>query len=222
MHISNSSSRKAAVIVAHPDDETLWAGGKILQHPRWEWTVVALCRGSDPDRAPRFSRAMQYLNCSGKIGDLDDSPEQLPLDDEVIQKAVLSLLPRTSFDFLLTHSPHGEYTRHRRHEETGRAVAALWEKGLISTSQLWMFAYDDDNKKHLPEPIKKAHRIDRLPVSLWLKKYHIITDIYGFTPESFEARTTPENEAFWCFRSPREFREWFQRKGERHESTCAL
>ena len=25
------------MIVAHPDDETLWAGGTILKHPEWHW-----------------------------------------------------------------------------------------------------------------------------------------------------------------------------------------
>ena len=29
------------------------------------------------------------------------------------------------------------------------------------------------------------------------KKYRIITELYGFTKDSFEARTSPEAEAFW-------------------------
>ena len=40
----------AVVIVAHPDDETLWAGGTILMHPETHWTILTLCRTSDPDR----------------------------------------------------------------------------------------------------------------------------------------------------------------------------
>ena len=46
------SSKKVALIVAHPDDETLWAGGTILSHPAWDCFIVCLCRGSDPERAP--------------------------------------------------------------------------------------------------------------------------------------------------------------------------
>ncbi len=48
------NSKKVAIIVAHPDDETLWAGGTILSHPAWECFIICLCRGSDADRAPRF------------------------------------------------------------------------------------------------------------------------------------------------------------------------
>ena len=33
------------------------------------------------------------------------------------------------------------------------------------------------------------------------KKYDIITKIYGFAPNSFEAKTAPQKEAFRCFKS---------------------
>ena len=56
---------RAAVIVAHPDDETLWCGGTILLHPDWAWEVVSLCRASDPDRAPKFGRALDALGACG-------------------------------------------------------------------------------------------------------------------------------------------------------------
>ncbi|MBT9162071.1 MAG: PIG-L deacetylase family protein [Dehalococcoidia bacterium] len=201
----------AAVIVAHPDDEALWAGGTILSYPNWHWTVIALCRGSDPDRAPKFQRVLQKLGARGNIDDLDDGPEQLPLAELDVQQAILSLLPKTSFDLILTHSPYGEYTRHLRHEETSRAVAALWSKESISTTDLWMFAYEDGEKRYLPRPIKTAHRLNKIPEIIWQQKYRIITELYGFAAESFEARTTPREEAFWCFRSADEFQKWKER-----------
>ena len=58
-------NNECAVIVAHPDDETLWAGGLMLMHPEVKWTVVTLCRKSDLDRAPKFFKALERLNAVG-------------------------------------------------------------------------------------------------------------------------------------------------------------
>ncbi|MBN1578202.1 MAG: PIG-L family deacetylase [Chitinispirillaceae bacterium] len=193
----------AAVIVAHPDDETLWAGGTILKHRDWKWYVVSLCRAGDADRSPKFQKALAALGAVGTIGDLDDGPEQTPLSPVLVRNAVLSLLPvNRPIDLMLTHGPQGEYTRHRRHEETCRAVISLWAAGMIFPRRLWTFAYNDDGKRHLPEAAPDADLTSRLPADIRRRKYAIITGIYGFTESSFEARTTPGTEAFRSFTLP--------------------
>lgn len=190
---------RCAVIVAHPDDETLWAGGVILLHRECNWTVVALCRKSDPDRAPKFAAAMQALNASGAMADLDDGPQQSPLDAHCVQQAVLDTLPSGRYDLIVTHSPWGEYTRHLRHEEVGKAVLALREAGRLSAGEVRLFAYEDGGGEHLPRPVRDADVHVRLPNEVWQEKYRIINEIYGFAAESFEAGTTPREEAFWVF-----------------------
>ena len=70
---------RAAVVVAHPDDETLWCGGYILTHPEFLWRILTLCRAVDPDRAPKFRRVLQRLGAEGDMADLDDGPDQAPL-----------------------------------------------------------------------------------------------------------------------------------------------
>lgn len=192
--------KRCLVIVAHPDDETLWAGGTILMHPESEWTVISLCRKSDPDRAPRFYRVMERLHASGVMGDLDDGPEQTPLETRTVKSAILDLLPSDSFDVVFTHGLHGEYTRHRRHEETAKAVKALWKGKELYAKEMWMFAYEDGNGQYPPRAIEDADIKINLPDEIWHKKYNIITDVYGFNPNSFEAKTTPKEEAFWCLR----------------------
>ena len=191
-----------AVIVAHPDDETLWAGGTILSHADWNCVVLAMCRARDPDRSVRFLRAMDEFGAQGRMADLDDGPEQSPLPDNDVRDALLSLLPYARFDLVLTHGPRGEYTRHLRHEETSRAVLALWRCGRLSTDALWLFAYEDGRRAHLPRAVTTAHQQFKLDDEIWSRKYRIITDVYGFDADSFEARTTPRVEAFWCFTSP--------------------
>jgi LmbE family N-acetylglucosaminyl deacetylase len=197
--MESPNSKKVALIVAHPDDETLWAGGTVLNHPSWQCFIVCLCRGSDADRAPKFREALKELRSEGIIGDLDDGPDQKPLDEKEIQQAILELLPASYFDLVISHHPEGEYTRHIRHEETGKAVINLWHSGKISAGEFWAFAYEDGNKNYLPRPIETAGIYNVLSKRIWRRKYSIINETYGFKPGSFEATTTPRAESFFPF-----------------------
>ena len=192
--------KDAAVIVAHPDDETLWAGGIILMHPETNWTILTLCRLSDPDRSPKFNKAMKALEAEGIMGDMDDGPEQIPLDCNEVQCAIAELLASNNFDLIVTHGPGGEYTRHRRHEEVGEAVVALLEDEKLFAKEIWRFAYEDGDGKYIPKASQDADLKIKLSSEIWQKKYDIITKVYGFAPESFEAKTAPRTEAFRCFR----------------------
>ncbi len=201
-------TKNVAVIVAHPDDETLWAGGTILSHPSWNCFIICLCRGSDKERAPKFYKALISFKSEGIMGDLDDGPDQKPLNKTEVEHAILELLPAKHFDLIISHSPTGEYTRHIRHEETGKAVIKLWNSRKISTNELWLFAYEDGNKKYFPRPIETASICRILTKRIWLRKYNIITETYGFEKNSFEAETTPRSESFWQFTYPYDAKKW--------------
>jgi len=202
------SQKTVALIVAHPDDETLWAGGTILCHPSWQWFIVCLCRGSDKERAPRFYKALKVLKSEGIMGDLDDGPDQKPLDEKEVEHAILDLLPPRHFDLIISHNPTGEYTKHLRHEEISRAVITLWQTRKISTYELWTFAYEDGNKEYYPRPVENATICRILTKRIWLRKYSIITETYGFEKNSWEEETTPQAEAFWQFTSPFDAKKW--------------
>jgi hypothetical protein len=201
------------VIVAHPDDETLWAGGTILSQPSWNWFIITLCRASDRDRAPKFFQTLKVFGAEGKIGDLDDGPEQKPLAANEVEGTILGLLPRQHFDLIISHNPAGEYTRHLRHEEIGRAVIMLWRAGKISADELWTFAYEDGGRQYLPKPIETADIYHILPKRIWQRKYRIITETYGFEENGFEAKTTPRAEAFWQFTNSTAARQWLDKDG---------
>ncbi len=200
-----------AVVVAHPDDETLWAGGSILRGDFRSCTVLSLCRGSDPDRAPRFFHALKELGATGQMADLDDGPDQFPLDECLIIEAIKENLPPCHYDRIYTHSPQGEYSRHLRHEETGRAVLKMWLSGEIRAKQIFLFAYEDGGRSYLPRAIDCASVRVKLPEPVWWKKYRIVTEIYNFSTDSFEARTTPETEAFWSIETRKEAGKWLNK-----------
>ena len=195
------SRQRAAVVVAHPDDEILWCGGYILSHPEFDWRIVTLCRASDPDRAPKFRRVLEQLGAVGEMADLDDEPGQVPLPIEQIQETIARLLAGNSYSLVLTHGPKGEYTRHRRHEECCRSVVALWRSGSIATNRLWLFAYEDGGHAYLPRVRDDADRRNVLAESVWLEKRRLITDVYGYGADTWEAQATPREEGFWCFDS---------------------
>ena len=190
------SIQSVAVIVAHPDDETLWTGGLILNNPSAQWFIVCLSRKSDTERAKKFDQALKDLGAEGVMGDLDDGPTQNPVANKVVEDLIMDLLPHRHYDLIITHNPSGEYTRHLRHEETSNAVMRLWNSGKIDAGELWAFAYEDGNKAYYPRPIQTAFICQKLWGDVWFKKYRIITETYGFATNSWEALTTPQSEAF--------------------------
>ena len=202
-----------AIIVAHPDDETLWAGGIMLQHPTWHWYVICLCRKSDQERANRFYRVLKTLNAKGVMGDLDDGPTQTPLNPKLVEQTILRLLPPLHFNLVITHNPTGEYTKHIRHEETSKAVINLWQEQKIHTKELWTFAYEDGHKTYLPKAMETATSYRQLTYLIWQQKYALITKIYGLEKTSWEAQTTPRAEAFWAFHDARDAYKWLENKG---------
>ena len=198
----HSSRLRAAVVVAHPDDEVLWCGGYILAHPEFHWRIVTLSRAQDTDRAPKFRRMLVQLGAEGEMGNLDDGPEQVPLPLNQVKAAISHLLGRHNYDLLLTHGPKGEYTSHRRHEECCQSVVELWHAGSINTKRLWLFAYEDGGRAYLPRVRVDADLREMLTESIWLLKRRLIMDVYGYGTVSWEAQTTPREEGFWCFDSP--------------------
>jgi hypothetical protein len=87
------------MVVAHPDDETLWGAGIILRNPG-DWTVVACSTPmSDPVRAVKFEEALRRLGAKGRVSPyLETFSSRLPMDVDI-----------DGFDVIVTHGANGEY-----------------------------------------------------------------------------------------------------------------
>ena len=193
--------KSVAIIVSHPDEETLWAGGTILSHPFWKCFVVCLSKANDPELAPRFYKALKMLKSEGVMGNLDEITDNKSIDEKQLERSIIQLLPDTHFDLVITHNSFGEKTDNQQHEAVNRTVIKLWQDGFITADELWTFAYENGNVKYYPNSIEQPEVLEQLSTSVWSRKYNIITRIFGYNEKSWKALTAPSTEAFWKFKN---------------------
>ncbi len=193
--------KKALVIVAHPDDETIWMGGTILKNNDWDWTIISLCREGDLDRMPKFKRVCDFYNAKGIISDLDDEKHD-PLNIEEVAKKIKSLLSEKKYDYIFTHGENGE-SGHIRHKETHEAVKKLVEDKELECQKLLFFSYIIGNeippvnpglKIVIPNP--NASESIALSEEILKKKKRLVRDMYGYPEFGFEVMCCNKTEAF--------------------------
>ena len=193
--------KRCLVIVAHPDDETIWMGGMILKHKEWNWTIFSLCRKNDSDRAPKFMKVCEYYGAKGIIGDLDDEVLE-PLSIEDIINKIKEFLKEKNYDYIFTHGVNGEYG-HLRHKEIHNAVNKMIEEGELKCEKLYCFDYKagkvkapHDSDLRIPEPSLNAEEKIQLNESQFKDKFKLITEFYGFRENIFETLSCHKMESF--------------------------
>ncbi len=190
--------KRALIIVAHPDDETIWMGGFILKHPQMDWAIFSLCRASDTDRAAKFKRVCKYYGAKAIITDLEDD-DKLSLKQTlpIIKKLVQDNVSRKKFDYIFTHGSNGEYG-HPRHLGVHQVVKQLAKEKILQPQAIFYFNYKNTNQKEF-SPLtarKNSDLILKLTKAEFTKKKSIMTDIYGFDPVGIDVGYCTNPEAF--------------------------
>ncbi|VVC00113.1 1D-myo-inositol 2-acetamido-2-deoxy-alpha-D-glucopyranoside deacetylase [uncultured archaeon] len=184
------------VVVAHPDDETIWMGGRIIRGKDSEWAILSLCRKDDPDRKPKFFNVCGALNARGFISDLDDDhPEEKLQGIGEVVKRIEPIVADKEFDCVFTHGGNGEYG-HNRHIEANAAVLHMVREGRIKCKSLFEFDYLRVEKPFMCVPNPDAKIKISLSGTEFDAKRRLITKAYGFLAGSFEAMSCSATESF--------------------------
>lgn len=107
-----------AVVVAHPDDECLFAAGLLIRYPE-RWTVFCCTiPRTDPIRALKFFDACEVLGARGVLFPFTEAEPRARLEH-------LDRLDLDGFDLVVTHNADGEYG-HLHHRQIHSHIMERW------------------------------------------------------------------------------------------------
>ena len=110
---------RRALVVAHPDDESLWFGGLVAAEPG-DWTIICCSiPRTDPIRAWKFFSACDVLGAKARL---------LPFSETEFN---LSALDLSGFDQIVTHNSVGEYG-HAHHLQLNRHLTANYGDKVVT------------------------------------------------------------------------------------------
>jgi len=120
----------AIVVIAHPDDETIFCAGTMLRYPDWQWEVVCLTHTAGDTRGRELACAMESFQALGvnvvAYHTLDgrDAMEELTSEEERAWGERLGACNLRA-DVAFTHNPTGEYG-HPQHVLVNRITHELF------------------------------------------------------------------------------------------------
>lgn len=192
------AGRRALVVVAHPDDETIWLGGTILLNEEVRWTIFCLSRKSDNDRRPKFARACARLGARAIMTDLDDTGkfsvnEMIPRIKRLLNKE----LKNKSFDYCFGHGKNGEYG-HKSHIGAHQALKDWNPYEKLKCRQFLVFNYKKAKKGASPGMIikKDSDYYTELPAKIFKEKKIIQSEIHGYPWNGIDNSLCTKKEGF--------------------------
>jgi LmbE family N-acetylglucosaminyl deacetylase len=124
---------KKLMVVAHPDDESLFGGAQLLQGG---WMVVCVTNGYNAIRRAEFEQVMHITNSEFQIWNYCDyDGYKTRLDNlDLLRQDLVTITGSQSWHRILTHNQHGEYG-HLHHIQ----VHYLMEE--VVGKSLWTFNF---------------------------------------------------------------------------------
>lgn len=162
------AEQKALLLVAHPDDEALFAGGLMLEYTSWEWHVWYMT-GDEARRAQaaEWARLAQSfgLHINQRFFEFEDRYRS---GDRRLWLARLAQEDTTSWDIVFTHGYRGEYGHHH-HVWCHLAAHMLYEN-------VWDFLHPCWRVKQLRKTLVREVPYDERKVNTFRLAYGEIAE----------------------------------------------
>jgi LmbE family N-acetylglucosaminyl deacetylase len=204
------SKPSALLVVAHPDDETIFAGELIIRSRETRWTVVCCTDEGNRTRQDEFLCACEFLAQHsgnyvepvflGVIPQHDGHIEHLSLAKALTSHAI-------GYDIVFTHNSQGEYG-HELHKLVHRCVIES-----ISNPNTWVFispgsknVNQEEFRSKMPNgnfTLDLSSQILRLKVQAFQECHVSQARLYGYNPVSHKLFNTDLEETLsWYFEYP--------------------
>lgn len=148
--ILHANQPQSLMIVAHPDDETIWGGAHLLQG---NYTVLCITNGNNVKRKQEFLNAMKKTHSNGIILSYPDKTngqrDNWNSCKKAIQKEIQKEIDSNDWDTIVTHNPDGEYG-HIHHKMVSKFVTHVVKKeNKVQKLQYFGKYASRKNKKNL-------------------------------------------------------------------------
>lgn len=162
------------IVVAHPDDETIFFGGLVQTYKRRPWKIICVTDGDADGVGSR--RRLDFLNACKKLGagvgemwDFPDLYEERVQVDKLVER-----LKQENAGEVFTHGILGEYG-HPHHQDVCLAV----HRAFSTDHTVWSVAYNCF-----------ADKVIKIPRKAYQKKCEVLSQVY-FTETHRFARWLP-------------------------------
>lgn len=159
------TAARPVMLVAHPDDESLWGAGLLLTKPNWT-VICCTVPFHDPIRERKFHAACRSLGVMSSV--TWGHPERAGL---------IPIPDLADYDLIVTHNAAGEYG-HVQHKELHEAVKSRWPDRAV------YFGYGGSNTK-LVVPVDKDRKLAALkcydhcsPTDKGKTKWQALLDVF--------------------------------------------
>lgn len=146
LYFFKANQYEKVMIVAHPDDETLWGGANLLKD---NYFIICFTNGYNIRRAKDFKEVLKFTNNSGIILNYPDIEDNIIDNWSEVEEGILNdlfiIINYKSWDKIVTHGPEGT-TGHIHHKKLSKYVTIVTKK-LNKFNNLYYFGKFYQKKK---------------------------------------------------------------------------